>query len=56
MGTARLIRQKSAMQPHRVPSPNQWFPQGLDTPGVVLVRVEAKRTKYWQGGDEGELQ
>ena len=54
-GTAHLIRQKAIMQQHWVPSLNQWFPQGVDTPGVVLVRVEARRIKYWQGEDEGEL-
>jgi general stress protein 26 len=55
VGTASLIRHKPTMQQHWVPSLNQWFPQGLDTPGVVLVRVQASRIKYWQGEDEGEL-
>ncbi|OGX81167.1 pyridoxamine 5'-phosphate oxidase family protein [Hymenobacter coccineus] len=55
VGTAHLIRQKSTMEEHWLPSLNQWFPQGIDTPGVVLVRVEAKRIKYWQGEEEGEL-
>ncbi|GAB3636317.1 pyridoxamine 5'-phosphate oxidase family protein [Hymenobacter arcticus] len=55
VGTAHLIRQRATMQQHWVPSLNQWFPQGLDTPGVVLVRVEAKRIKYWQGEEQGEL-
>lgn len=55
IGRAHLIRHKPTMQRHWVPSLNQWFPQGIDTPGVVLVRVEAKRIKYWQEGDEGEL-
>lgn len=55
VGTAHLIRQKALMQQHWVPSLDQWFPQGIDTDGVVLVHVEAKRIKYWQGEDEGEL-
>jgi len=55
VGTASLIRHKPTMQQHWVPSLNQWFPQGLDTPGVVLVRVQASRIKYWHGEDEGEL-
>ncbi|WP_200799935.1 pyridoxamine 5'-phosphate oxidase family protein [Hymenobacter daecheongensis] len=55
VGRAHLIRHKPTMQQHWVPSLNQWFPQGVDTPGVVLVRVEAKRIKYWQNEDEGEL-
>lgn len=55
VGTAHLIRQKSVLAQHWVPSLKQWFPEGVDTPGIVLVRVEAKRIKYWQGEDEGEL-
>lgn len=55
VGTASLIRHKPTLQQHWVPSLNQWFPQGIDTPGVVLVRVQASRIKYWHGEDEGEL-
>ncbi|NML64640.1 pyridoxamine 5'-phosphate oxidase family protein [Hymenobacter sp. RP-2-7] len=54
-GAASLIRQKAILQQHWVPSLNQWFPEGVDTPGVVLVHVKAQRIKYWQGEDEGEL-
>ncbi|TPG63639.1 pyridoxamine 5'-phosphate oxidase family protein [Hymenobacter nivis] len=55
VGNAHLIRQRATMQQHWVPDLEKWFKDGLDTPGVVLVRVEAKRIKYWQGEDEGEL-
>ena len=55
VGTARLIRQKATMQQHWLPELKQWFKDGLDTPGIVLVRVEAQRIKYWQDEDEGEL-
>lgn len=55
VGTAHLIRHKPTMQQHWLPSLKQWFPEGVDTPGIVLVRVEAKRIKYWQQEDEGEL-
>jgi general stress protein 26 len=56
VGTGHLIRHKPTMQQHWVPDLDKWFKDGIDTPGVVLVRVEAKRIKYWQGEDEGELQ
>lgn len=55
VGTAHLLRQKSILQQHWVSSLHQWFPQGVDTPGIVLVRVAASRIKYWQGEEEGEL-
>ena len=31
------------------------FEQGIDTPGVVLVKVHATRIHYWDGEDEGEV-
>ncbi|MCB2377237.1 pyridoxamine 5'-phosphate oxidase family protein [Hymenobacter sp. BT635] len=54
-GRATLIRHKPTMQQHWVPDVEQWFKQGIDTPGIVLIRVEANRIKYWQDADEGEL-
>ncbi len=54
-GTATLIRHKPTMQQHWVPSLKQWFPEGVDTPGMVLIRVEARRINYWQREDQGEL-
>ena len=55
VGKAQLIRQKATMQKHWVPDLEVWFKDGIDTPGLVLVRVEANRIKYWQNEDEGEL-
>lgn len=34
---------------------DRWFEQGVDTPGLVLIRVAAARIHYWDGEDEGEL-
>ena len=55
VGLATLIRQKATMVKHWHPSLGRWFAQGIDTPGLVLVRVTAKRIKYWQGEDQGEV-
>lgn len=55
VGTASLIRHKPTMRQHWQPSLKQWFPEGVDTPGIVLVRVVAKRISYWQNEDQGEL-
>jgi len=55
VGTASLIRQKATMQKHWLPELKRWFKDGIDTPGIVLVRVRAKRIKYWQDEEEGEL-
>ena len=32
-----------------------WFKDGIDTPGLVLIEVAAKRIHYWDGMDEGEV-
>ena len=53
-GKARLITRKSMMEEHWLDQLKQWFPQGLDTPGIVLIHVKASRLKYWQGNKAGE--
>lgn len=54
-GTAELIREKSQFEAHWQPSLKIWFPDGVDTPGMVLIKVAATRLHYWDGHDEGEL-
>lgn len=35
---------------------NRWFEDGVDTPGLTLIRVRAGRIRWWGGEDgEGEL-
>ena len=56
-GTAQLIRDdKAQFQAHWQPSLEQWFKDGVDTPNMVLVKVEARRIKYWKGMEQGEWQ
>jgi general stress protein 26 len=38
-GTAELIRDKSAFQQHWTSDLDKWF--GVDTPGIVLIKVKA---------------
>jgi len=54
-GTASVIRDKAAFKEHWDKSLDRWFPQGTDTPGIVLLKVTAGRIHYWDGEDEGEL-
>jgi len=54
-GTAELIRDKAAFQQHWTSDLDKWFDKGVDTPGIVLIKVKAKRVTYWQGRDEGEV-
>lgn len=54
-GEANLIRDKGRFAEHWQDGLDRWFPQGIDTPGVVMIEVMAKRIHYWDGMDEGEV-
>lgn len=54
-GVADLIRDKTAFQRHWNPDLDKWFEQGVDTPGLVLIRIKAKRVTCWKGREEFEV-
>jgi general stress protein 26 len=54
-GEARLVRDKARFAEHWEKGLDRWFEQGIDTPGLVLIEVAAKRIHYWDGMDEGEV-
>lgn len=54
-GTARIVRDKVAFAEHWTPDLERWFPQSVDTVGMVMINVRADRVHYWDGADEGEL-
>jgi len=54
-GEAELIRDKSAFAAHWNKDLERWFEGGVDTPGLVLIKVHATRIHYWDGADEGEV-
>jgi general stress protein 26 len=54
-GRGELIRDKAAFAEHWHKELERWWPQGIDTPGIVLVKVHASRLHYWDGEEEGEL-
>ena len=54
-GDAALIRDKAAFAEHWADGLDHWFAQGVDTPGLVLIKVRAKRIHYWDGKDQGEV-
>lgn len=53
-GHAQLVRDKAQFEAHWVPDLEQWFENGVDTPGLVLIQVVAERVKYWEGEGNGE--
>ena len=54
-GEAELIRDKAAFDDHWNKDLDKWFEDGIDTDGLVMIRVSARRIKYWDKMDEGEL-
>lgn len=54
-GRAELIRDRAAFEKHWNSDLDYWFEQGLDTPGIVLIKVHATRIHYWNGNEDGEL-
>lgn len=54
-GTAKLTTDKAEMAKHYDPTLKAWFPDGLDTKGMMLIMVKAKTIHYWKGFEEGEF-
>jgi len=54
-GKAELIRDKASFAEHWVKDLDRWFEQGIDTPGIVLIKVHAERLHYWDGEDEADI-
>ncbi len=54
-GRATLLRDKERFAERWSSDLDRWFPEGIDTPGLVMIRVGAERVHYWDGEDEGEV-
>lgn len=55
-GTAEIIRDKALFKDHWVKDLERWWKDGIDTPGLALLKVRASRIHYWHGEDEGEIE
>jgi general stress protein 26 len=54
-GNATLIRDKVEFEEHWTSDLTNWFEEGVDTAGLVLIKVHASRIHYWDGTNESEL-
>lgn len=54
-GRAELIRDRQVFNDHWTADLDNWFDQGPETPGLVMIKVRAERIRYWDGADQGEL-
>ena len=48
-GTASVSKDREAFRQHWVKDLDRWFTNGIDTPGLVLIKVHANRVEYWDG-------
>lgn len=48
-GRAHVVRDRAKAEELYTPVLQAWFPDGLDTPGLVLIKVEADTAEYWEG-------
>ena len=54
-GRAELIHDKGAFAEHWTKGLDHWFKNGIDTLGIVLIKVRAARIHYWDGEEDGEV-
>lgn len=54
-GDAEVIRDKAVFEAHWNSDLEAWFKDGIDTAGMVMIKVHAARIHYWDGDEEGEL-
>lgn len=52
---AQVVRERERFAEHWDKSLDRWFPQGIETPGAVMLQVTASRIHHWDGQDEGEV-
>lgn len=47
-GVARVVHDRARMEELYSPSLDIWFEDGLDTPGIALLRVTPRETEFWE--------
>ncbi len=56
-GTARLHRDDRALfETHWTKDIDQWFPEGIETPGLVLIQVSAREAESFGASGEGVVE
>lgn len=53
-GIANIVKQKSILAAHWQEGLKMWFLGGIDTPGIVILKVVANKIKYWHKEEEVE--
>ena len=53
---AELTQEKTLFEKHWNSDLERWFQQGIETPGIVLIKARAQRIEYWNGEEKGEVE
>ena len=48
-GIATMVEDKKKMEELWTPAMRDWFPGGLEQPGISLLKVEPQEVEYWEG-------
>ena len=54
-GKGELIKDKNVLKEHWVDSLNDWFNDGVDTPGIIMIHVKAEKIKFWHKEESSEV-
>lgn len=54
-GKAELIRDKFQFEEHWSEGLDHWFKEGIDTIGLIMIKVHAIRVHYWDGYEDGDI-
>ncbi len=50
-GTAEIVHDRAKMEELYTKFLEVWFPDGLETPGIALIKVHADTAEYWDASD-----
>jgi general stress protein 26 len=50
-GTAEVVHDRAKAEELWAKPLETWFPDGLDTPGLALLKVHADSAEYWDASD-----
>ncbi|MGC0239624.1 pyridoxamine 5'-phosphate oxidase family protein [Arthrobacter sp. SD76] len=48
-GRAEVVQDRAKAEELHVAALRIWFPEGVDTPGMTLIKVHADSAQYWEG-------
>ena len=48
-GLAEIVQDRQKAEKLYSPALKAWFPEGLETPGITLIRVHSDSAEYWEG-------